>query len=285
MLADAAAMAVQYGRKNVVCDHMVQAVEQKRSLPEEFAKFVIDMYGADFGRGCFYDTECLKNDPSRWSDVRSWRWQKCSQLAYFQVAPKSDSLRAKIVTIEYHEEQCREVFGDAVNPKRGVKEIIKLYGGLHPPTHKVFFANGADDPWQRASIVKSISEDLPANLAKCDLCGHCGDLGGSPNDPEPLKKQRVEIERYLTRWLNVTAREDSVPSNEMDTIKSNAIEARETTQMEAQTQTKEVYRSSPLVLVPVFAAFLVLVGAVHFDLLNDSPAAHRGAYVRLDATS
>ncbi len=52
---------------------------------QAFANFTIAMYGTGFGSGCFYDTTCLKNDDKRWFDTRSWRWQKCSQLAYFQV--------------------------------------------------------------------------------------------------------------------------------------------------------------------------------------------------------
>ncbi|TMW64699.1 hypothetical protein Poli38472_011579 [Pythium oligandrum] len=264
MVADAAAMAVQYGHKDVVCNHMTQALEQKLSLTEEFANFTIEMYGKDFGSGCFYDTTCLINNPSKWADVRSWRWQKCSQLAYFQVAPKTGSIRSSIVDLDYHEKQCQAVFGDVVNPKEGVKEIIKRYGGIHPKGHKIFYSNGGDDPWQRASVLKTISDDQVANLAVCDLCGHCGDLRADPDSPEPLKKQRAEIMEYLTKWLE---EEDVIEEAVQDAVKGPL---------------KQVYRSSPFMLLPVLVAVGVLAVIVHKDLIRDSPTNRRAGYVRLE---
>lgn len=274
MLADSAAMAVQYGHKNVVCDHMTQALDRKLSLVEQFANFTNTYYGAEFGSGCFYDTTCLQNDKARWSDVRSWRWQKCYQLAYFQIAPAKDSLRSSIVDLDYHEKQCQAIFGDVVNPAKGVKEITKLYGGKHPDGHKIFFSNGGDDPWQRASVVSTISEDEVANLAKCDLCGHCGDLGSNPDVPEPLKKQREQIVQYLSMWLN-----ESVATQEKDALtytqQANAREQDTATE-------RGVYGSSPLVLVPIVCAFLALMAVLHIDIVRDSRPSSRPAYLRLD---
>ncbi|POM57551.1 Serine protease family S28, partial [Phytophthora palmivora] len=141
MIADAAAMAVQYGHKDIVCNSMVGAFERNNSLVDSFASFTIDMYGHSFGSECFYDTKCLALDHSRWGDGRSWRWQKCSQLAYFQVAPEEKSLRSTMVDLDYHLKQCETVFGDVVHPAQGVEETTKLYGGDHPNGHKIFFSN------------------------------------------------------------------------------------------------------------------------------------------------
>jgi pimeloyl-ACP methyl ester carboxylesterase len=265
MLADSAAMAVQYGHKNVLCDHMLGATTVGASLVDAFAQFTNDMYGRDFGDKCFYNTKCLTSEPSRWDDDRSWRWQKCSQLAYFQVAPSSGSLRSTIVDLAYHERQCRAIFGDVVNPSEGVKQIVELYGGDHPRDgHRIFFSNGADDPWQRASVVKTlIPDDEVANLAVCNLCGHCGDLGSNPNVPEPLKKQRQEIIAYLAKWLG--AEDDK----EMASEGVSAATTDEAVELEA-----DGHRSSPLVLVPVVFAFVALVAVLHADLVRDAPA-HR----------
>jgi hypothetical protein len=72
--------------------------------------------GSDFGGNCFYDTSCLRDDPSKWQPTsRAWRWQKCSELAYFQVAPSSRSLRSTIYeNFDYVVSQCREIFGSSV---------------------------------------------------------------------------------------------------------------------------------------------------------------------------
>lgn len=275
MIADSAAMAVQYGHKNVVCNHMIGAYEKKQSLTEQFANFTIKMYGSEFGSGCFYDTTCLVRDRSRWADVRSWRWQKCYQLAYFQVAPKENSLRSSIVDLVYHEEQCKAVFGDVVNPSKGVAAIKKLYGGNKPQGHKIFFANGGDDPWQRASVLKSISEDEVANLAQCDLCGHCGDLRADPDSPEPLKKQREEILHYLEKWLS----ESSAVVAASETLSQPAAAVQSDSAVAAKRSTPGGYRSTPLVLVPIVFAFVALVVILHKDIVRDSPS--RSGYDRL----
>ncbi|EEY54987.1 serine protease family S28, putative [Phytophthora infestans T30-4] len=253
MIADAAAMAVQYGHKDIVCNSMVGAFERNNSLVDSFASFTIDMYGSSFGSECFYDTKCLADDRSRWGDGRSWRWQKCSQLAYFQVAPKEKSLRSAMLDLDYHLKQCQTVFGDVVHPSEGVDEITKLYGGDHPNGHKIFFSNGGDDPWQRASVLDKLSDDQIANLAKCQLCGHCGDLSANPNVPEPLKKQREQILEYLTKWLG-----------------ESEVEVVENTEM-AGLQLAGLHRSSPLVLIPIVVAFLALVGVLHADVVRDAP--------------
>jgi hypothetical protein len=271
MIADAAAMAVQYGHKDVVCNSMVGAFERDDSLVDAFASFTVDMYGASFGSGCFYDTKCLARDSARWGDGRSWRWQKCSQLAYFQVAPKEKSLRSAMVDLDYHVKQCRTVFGDAVNPSEGVEEITKLYGGDHPSGHKIFFSNGGDDPWQRASVLETLSDDEVASLAKCELCGHCGDLRANPNVPEPLKKQREQILEYLTTWLGADEVELAAPAVYEATALRHVQEEDDGAQELAGLQLAGLHRSSPLVLIPIMVAFLALVGVLHADVIRDAP--------------
>ncbi|ETM43215.1 hypothetical protein L914_11243 [Phytophthora nicotianae] len=268
MIADAAAMAVQYGHKDIVCNSMVGAFERNNSLVDSFASFTIDMYGSSFGSECFYDTKCLAEDRARWGDGRSWRWQKCSQLAYFQVAPKEKSLRSAMVDLEYHLKQCQAVFGDVVHPSKGVDDITKLYGGDHPNGHKIFFSNGGDDPWQRASVLDTLSDDQIANLAKCELCGHCGDLGANPNVPEPLKKQREQILEYLTKWMGES---DEIVENIAHESVAIPQEEDNNEQEMAGLQLAGLHRSSPLVLIPIVVAFLALVGILHADVVRDAP--------------
>ncbi|CEG41867.1 serine protease family [Plasmopara halstedii] len=262
MIADAAAMSVQYGHKDVVCDSMVGAFERNDSLVDAFASFTIEMYGSSFGSECFYDTKCLTEDRARWGDGRSWRWQKCSQLAFFQVAPKQESIRSKMVDLQYHLKQCESVFGDVVNPSEGVDEITKLYGGEHPYGHKIFFSNGGDDPWQRASVLQTLSDDLIASLAKCELCGHCGDLRAGPILPEPLKKQRALILEYLTKWISASSKEEEANSKVLDF---------DTEQEVFKLQPTGMHRSSPLVLFPILMALIALVGLLYVDAIRDFP--------------
>ena len=43
------------------------------------------------------------SDPARWeTNSRSWRYQTCAQVSYFNTAPPRGSLRAESVNLEYH---------------------------------------------------------------------------------------------------------------------------------------------------------------------------------------
>ncbi|OQR97863.1 serine protease family S28 [Achlya hypogyna] len=270
MLADSAAMAVQYGKKDQLCVPMIAAVQANASLPEAFANFTIKMYGSAFGSGCFYDTQCLKNETSRWADVRSWRWQKCYQLAYFQVtvasvsgltiaqvAPHRDSLRSSVVDLGYHEKQCYDIFGDVVDPSAGVAATIQRYGGDKPPGHKIFYANGGDDPWQRASVLASLGEDQPAFLAVCDLCGHCGDLGNSAADPPPRRRQKDNILYFLDKWIREA--QAKVPAAGPAVVSADAV-----------VTGPSAARVSFLVLLPIGCLFLAFKALLHVDIVRDA---------------
>lgn len=62
MVADSAAMAVQYGHKTVLCDTLTPLLENtpdEFAIASAFADLTSELYGPDFGSGCFYNTTCL----------------------------------------------------------------------------------------------------------------------------------------------------------------------------------------------------------------------------------
>jgi hypothetical protein len=140
-------------------------------------------------------------DPERWDiNSRSWRYQTCSQVSYFNTAPPSGSLRAEQVNLEYHLKQCQEAFGERMFPSS--VQMNKKFGGAFPHATNVFYSDFSDDPWQRASVTYPVSEDQPYFLAQCDNCGHCLDFhSATPDEPAPLQQSRKEFERYLNKWL------------------------------------------------------------------------------------
>jgi len=166
-----------------------------------FADFSNSYWGTSFCAAGFYNTKQAA-DPERWEhNARSWRYQTCDQVSYFNTAPKSGSIRHESVNLDYHLNQCEEMFGKKMFPRSA--EINEKFGGEFPVAHKVFYTNFSDDPWQRASVDFSPSADQPYFLSKCDDCGHCMDLhASSPNDPLPIKQSRAEFEKYLAKWLS-----------------------------------------------------------------------------------
>jgi len=75
-------------------------------------------------------------DPARWDvNSRSWRYQTCAQVSYFNTAPKSGSLRAREVNMQYHLQQCEAVFGKKMFPASVT--MVANYGGEFPRADKV----------------------------------------------------------------------------------------------------------------------------------------------------
>lgn len=81
--------------------------------------------------------------------ARSWRWQKCTELAYLQPG-YAGSLRHAALSLDQLVEQCVYVFGeDAVPPNCGTEKTNARYGGATGITAtKIVFLDYSDDPWQ-----------------------------------------------------------------------------------------------------------------------------------------
>lgn len=141
-------------------------------------------------------------DPTRWDvNSRSWRWQTCYQVSYFNTAPPGGSLRALSVNLEYHLRQCASIFGQVMYPSSTA--MNSEYGGAFPAAERVFYSDFSDDPWQRASVTAQVGSAQPYAYSVCEDCGHCSDFHTpSDNDPQPIKASRAEFEKYLNLWLN-----------------------------------------------------------------------------------
>ena len=66
MIADSGAMAVQYGSKEIMCGQLPSPSASDAVLTAAFANFTNRLWGSDFGSNCFYDTNCLINNPSQY---------------------------------------------------------------------------------------------------------------------------------------------------------------------------------------------------------------------------
>lgn len=203
MYADSATMMIQYGNKAVLCDNIPSPTSTNAVLTAWFANLTNTFWGADFGSNCFYDTNCLRDDPSQWQPTsRAWRWQKCYELAYFQIAPATGSLRSQRLTLSYALNQCQAIFG-IPNMMPSVTAINNQFGGPTPAETDVFYSNGSDDPWQRAAVNGTLSDTQPEVTAVCDGCGHCGDLETYANSPAVIA-QREAFGTYVAKWVSAT---------------------------------------------------------------------------------
>jgi hypothetical protein len=215
MVADGAAMADQYGQKARLCaaiDKGTSSTDIERM--SILAAFIKSYWGENFASGCFYDTDCVRNNKDIWHNdggtSRCWRWQKCTEVAYLQSAPlgalASHRLRSVNLTISALLQQCQDMFaenGTTIDTAAGVKRMLERFGGASPQNMtNVFFSDFSDDPWQQASVRSQTAPSLPFKLVTFDGAGHCHDLG-KPSDLEPaiLKAERATFEQYLDKWL------------------------------------------------------------------------------------
>ncbi|XP_020263777.1 probable serine protease EDA2 isoform X2 [Asparagus officinalis] len=210
LLADAAAEAFQYGHPDVLCSPLVDAKKTGQDLVEAYADYVRNYYLGSFGVSVqSYDQQHLKNTSV---GDRLWWFQVCTEVAYFQVAPKNDSVRSSKIDTRYHLDLCKNVFGEGVYPNVFMTNIY--YGGTQIAGSRIIFTNGSQDPWRHASKQQS-SPDMPSYIVDCHNCGHGSDLRGCPQSPlniegngenctsvEALAKVRQKIIEKIDLWLS-----------------------------------------------------------------------------------
>ncbi|KAD7479193.1 hypothetical protein E3N88_02329 [Mikania micrantha] len=151
-LADAAAIAFQYGNPDKLCTPMTEAKKAGDDLVNAYAKYVKEYYVGSFG-----------------AEVQTYNQEKLKNTTL------SDSSGDR-----YHLDLCKNVFGEGVYPV--VDDTNLYYGGTDIAGSKIVFTNGSQDPWRHASKQVS-SPSMPSYIITCENCGHGSDLRGCPQSP------------------------------------------------------------------------------------------------------
>jgi hypothetical protein len=92
-LGDSTASAVQYGRKQLLCDALTPLYPMRYAddwtLAHAFADYTRMAWGPGYFSNCFYNSTCMRAsaDAVPAESARSWYWLKCTQLGYLQTAP------------------------------------------------------------------------------------------------------------------------------------------------------------------------------------------------------
>ncbi|KMZ68132.1 Serine carboxypeptidase S28 family protein [Zostera marina] len=214
LLADAAAIAFQYGNPDILCTPLVNVKKSGENLVEAFASYVKDYYIGSFGSSVqTYDQDYLKRvSVSENNEGRLWWYQVCTEVAFFQVAPSNDSVRSSRIDSQYHLDLCKNVFGEILYPDVNMTNLY--YGGTRIAGSKIVFTNGSQDPWRHASKKKS-TKDMPSYIIDCHNCGHGTDLRGCPQSPlsikgdssncssiEAVEKVRRQMIEHIDLWLS-----------------------------------------------------------------------------------
>ncbi|XP_010489503.1 PREDICTED: probable serine protease EDA2 isoform X2 [Camelina sativa] len=206
LTADAAVMAFQYGNQDKLCVPLVEAKKNGSDLVETFSKYVREYCMRIWGlRVRSYNRKHLRKNTVVTADgaYRLWWFQTCTELGYFQVAPKNDSVRSQQINTEFHLDLCKSLFGEGVYPKVDATNLY--YGGDRLKATKIIFTNGSQDPWRHASKQNS-SHEMPSYIIKCHNCGHGIDLRGCPQSPmvieDGVNKVRQQMVDNIDMWLS-----------------------------------------------------------------------------------
>ncbi len=208
VIADMAAIAIQYGYQKDFCKAITDGVVQGTAT-KAYADVGTDLMESTFGMNpvdaSFQGAESV--DPSDYSGVglRAWMYQSCTQFGFWQVAnsDKAESSRSAQITQAYHDSVCERLFG-IKKPVDTAATNRTFYDQLFNSSVKnIYFTNGANDPWLNLSLTEqSPNAGTNPNLKLFTIAGasHCDDLGSRASPA--LTQARTEFRTLVGKWLS-----------------------------------------------------------------------------------
>ena len=207
ILADMAAIAVQYGYQKQFCDKVTQGLKDGK-VTEAYAAIgttLFSKFGITALQDSFQGAESTNPaDYLGWAGMRSWMYQSCTEFGYYQVAYSNpaESSRSSQITLQYHNDVCKRLFGLTV-PVNVKKTNGTFYNNLFDAGVKnIFFTNGSNDPWSNLSITaKNPNAESNPGLKFFTISGsaHCDDLGSRMS--AALQEARTEFDTFVGQWI------------------------------------------------------------------------------------
>ena len=216
MVADSGVEGIQYGMREKLCNAIVPpylaslhppahshrgAAAPAADLLGAFVNYTLAVFFGEQGNACGDYSRRTWEDLTPGNADRSWGWQTCTEVGYWQVArPPGQSIRSQRINRAYYQALCKEVFGVTELP--AVEETNIYFGGWNLSTSATFFVNGVEDPWQWASVRHPLGPTVPAVVVNCSQCAHCVDLvTPTDDDAATLKDVRARITQFVRRLL------------------------------------------------------------------------------------
>ena len=207
VLGELFSLGPQYGKRDQLCGPLEDTITTGRDPVMALAKYAREVFIKNYADGDAvktYSNAALKNTAAP-NGPRSWLWQTCSELAYWQVNSGRLTLRSKHVDQDYFLKQCQDVFGETMtipNTTKWNEDHIPLL----KDASKIYYTTGSQDPWTPTCITADdadvISSDSVAHTIVGPEVGHCSDLKApTSSDPEDLIRTRADIIARLKLWL------------------------------------------------------------------------------------
>ncbi|MEI8346483.1 MAG: S28 family serine protease [Pseudomonadota bacterium] len=209
VVADMAAVAIQYGNRDYFCNSIQTATNPVKGYAdagkELFRRFGITAVG-DSSQGAESENP---NDYLSSFGMRAWYYQSCTEFGYWQIAhhdPKV-SVRSSLIDLNFHQQLCKRLFGidKPVDDAATNRKFYQLL--LESKTKNILFTNGSVDPWSYLSISHLLGNDTNPQTSAFVIDGsaHCADLGTPKStDSTALKKARSLFEQLTAGWANLS---------------------------------------------------------------------------------
>ncbi|EYB85935.1 hypothetical protein Y032_0288g1485 [Ancylostoma ceylanicum] len=139
--------------------------------------------------------------------TRSWIWQTCTELGYFQTTDGGNNgIFGSTLPVDFYSDQCTALFGPEytlTSTYQKVAAVLQKYGGADAyKGTKVCFPNGSIDPWKSLGLLNS----NPANRVNAfliDGTAHCADMyPASTKDRKSLTDTRALLKSQLNDWIS-----------------------------------------------------------------------------------
>lgn len=212
VIADMAAYAVQYGFRQEFCDSLAEGFQSDLVL-EKYAEKGLEVFSR-FGITPVMDSfQGVESDrPSDYlgfAGLRSWFYQSCTEVGYFQNAnpDRLMTTRSTLISLPYHLAACKRIFGP-MDPKLQLNVIKtnELYFDRlkNRDVNQILFTNGSEDPWSVLSILSDTFSTTPnpgLSIFMIPDASHSDDLGTRLS--VGLNQARDLTESLVRSWLGL----------------------------------------------------------------------------------
>ncbi|KZW00377.1 hypothetical protein EXIGLDRAFT_639437 [Exidia glandulosa HHB12029] len=158
--------------------------------------------------GTYDPTQAFWHNTTINNSGRSWTWFVCNWVGYFfDGAPQNwPSLTTRLVQPEYDERQCTYWFDKKLTKPTPpeTERTNRVFKGWEGKVDRLFFANGARDPWREATMSTdfvNIASTETQPIAMSDGF-HCTDLIISAGTTDVTVKQVQDLaSAYMGKWV------------------------------------------------------------------------------------
>jgi len=205
LVADMAALAVQYGYRDRFCGLLAGADPLEGYA--QFTREIFQSWQMDALSGSVAGAVSLDpNDYLSSAGMRQWFYQSCTEYGYWQNAyhEAAQSSRSSRINMDYHRGICKRLF--AIDHPVEEQSTNQAYYQplLDSGVSRILFTNGSRDPWSHLSITVENQNHSNPNVSVMTLkdAAHCDDLRvPSLTELPSVKEARQKFLELAKLWL------------------------------------------------------------------------------------